>query len=95
MKQSYLTRGLLAACALAAAVAVVAVRVFQPVADVVLATCRAVKNLVLDGFTLSVQKVDSKSAVVVAFVQAKAFVLRIIKRDRPLKEAGWNLTPSV
>lgn len=76
------------ACALAFAAAV------RPVAELVVATGRALKNLVLDGLQLAVPADQSKSAAVVAFVQARAFVLRLIKRDRPVKSTEWSMCPS-
>ena len=62
--------------------------------DTVLVTCRAVKNLVLDSLQLAVPGDKGKSAAVVAFVQAQAFVLRLLKRDRPVKSTAWSMCPS-
>lgn len=64
------------------------------VADVVVATGRAFKNLVLDGLLLAAPIDQGKTAAVVAFVQARAFVLRLIKRDRPVKSTQWSMCPS-
>lgn len=49
----------------------------------------------LKGFELAVHATADKAGGVVAFVQAKAFVLRIIKRDRPVVSTNWTLAPSI
>jgi len=65
----------------------------EPVFHVVTAAYRAVKDWVLDGFKLAAAKVeDTKPAV--WFVQAKAFVLRLAKRQRPELTGGWRMCPS-
>lgn len=64
------------------------------VAEVAYATGRALKNLVLDGFKLAVPADEGKGAAVVAFVQAKSFVLRLIKRERPVVSTAWRMCPS-
>ena len=91
MKRSRFSSWLFAAAALCA----FAFSTFAaPAVALVVATGRTLKNLVLDGLQLAVPADQSKSAVVVAFVQARAFVLRLIKRDRPVKSTEWSMCPS-
>ena len=42
------------------------------------------KTTTLGAFKLAAAKDDGKAVSVVSFMQAKIFVLRIIKRDRPV-----------
>jgi len=65
------------------------------VKEVAVAAYNAAATVFLKGFELSVLATEDKTAVVVAFVQAKAFVLRLIKRDRPVVSTNWTLAPSI
>ena len=53
------------------------------------------ETVTLDAFKLAAAKDDGKAASVVMFAQSKAFVLRIIKRERPVISADWRMCPSV
>lgn len=64
------------------------------VADVVVATGRAFKNLVLDGFKLAAANHATLARPLTLLVQAKAFVLRLAKRERPVKSTAWSMCPS-
>ena len=91
MKSNRLFGLLFAAAALCfAAVAGVA----RPAFELVLVTARAFKNLVLDGFKLAANTTADKQRSVLPFVQARSFVARFIKRDRPVKSTDWSMCPS-
>jgi hypothetical protein len=45
------------------------------------------------GFAAKLQPAADRPLV--GFVVAKAFVLRVIKRDRPVFFAGWRMCPSI
>lgn len=64
------------------------------VADVVVSTARAFKNIVLDGFKMAANDKADKERSVLPFVQARSFVARLIKRDRPVKSTEWSMCPS-
>lgn len=84
-----------AACAVLGSIATFARDyVAKPVRSVVVSACSFLKTLVLDGFKLAVPDAGGKSAAVVAFVQAKAFVMRLAKRERPLVTDNWRMCPS-
>lgn len=95
MKQSsFLSRGLWACIALAALAVSVISRWVEPFVHTVIATARAVKNLALDGFMLAANQGDGKGRQLVRLVQAKAFILRLAKRDRPEVSGSWRMCPS-
>jgi hypothetical protein len=81
--KSTLFRSVLAFAALACAAA----------SSTFVATVRAIKNLVLDGFKLAVPAVEARRPAVL-FVQARAFVLRLAKRQRPEVSGSWRMCPS-
>lgn len=76
------------ACAIAFAAAV------RPAFELVVATGRALKNLVLDGFKLAANTEAEKERTVLPFVQAKAFKARKDKRERPEVSSSWRMCPS-
>lgn len=93
MKRSF--RGFLG-LALAACVAIssLAVASVSHVAGTVFASCRAFKNLLVDGFlALATPTPDKPEAV--PFVRAKAFVLRLIRRERVVLTSSWRHCPSI
>lgn len=91
MKRFRLSSILFAAAALCATVFTTFI---APAVELVVATGRAVKNLVLDGFKLAAnQDADARRAVV-WFVVAKAFVQRLAKRERLVLTASWRMCPS-
>lgn len=63
-------------------------------ADGVVAIYRAAKRLMLGGFKLAAAPAQARSAPIVALVQAKAFVLRLAKRERPEVSGSWRMCPS-
>lgn len=81
------------ACAAAACLALVSYA-FGAVERAVVATYHAAKDLVLDGFKLAARKDDTSTLPLIAFVQAKAFVLRLAKRERPEVSGSWRMCPS-
>lgn len=81
------------ACAFAAC-ALVFGAVVLPVYQFAVATCRAVKNFALDGFKLAANQGEGLGRPQVRMVQAKAFVARLIKRDRPVITSTWRHCPS-
>jgi hypothetical protein len=85
-----------AACAVMGSIATFA-RDYVPkrVQSVVASVGSFLKTLVLDGFKLAVPDAGGKDAAVVAFVQAKAFVVRLAKRERPLVTDNWRMCPSI
>lgn len=58
------------------------------------ATFLVFKDVVLDGFKLAGGRPEVKNRPMVAFVQAKAFVLRLAQRKRPEVFGGWRMCPS-
>lgn len=83
------------ALAAAACFAMVSVPVcwVRPTFAVVAASYRKVKNWILDGFKLAAATVEGAKTTVL-FVQAKAFMLRIAKRERPEVSGSWRMCPS-
>lgn len=81
------------ACAAIACMALVA-SAFSAVERAVVASYHAAKDLILDGFKLAAAKNDTSTLPLVAFVQAKAFVLRLAKRERPEVSGSWRMCPS-
>lgn len=81
------------ACAAIACMALVA-SAFGAVERAVVATYHAAKSLVLEGFRLAAAPAADKSLPLMAFVQAKAFVLRLAKRERPEVSGSWRMCPS-
>ncbi|MEO8391212.1 hypothetical protein [Polaromonas sp.] len=91
MKSSRFASFLLSAALLCvAAVAFVA----APVFDLVIATGRAFKNLVLDAFKLAGSQGEGLGRPAVMIIRAKAFILRLVKRERPVISASWRHCPS-
>lgn len=90
MKRTLWKMSLAIACACIAAVATAAERVAQVATSAV----KLATGLMLHGFELAASKDEGKSAVVVAFVQAKAFVLRKMKRERLHVTNDWRMCPS-
>lgn len=81
------------ACAAIACMAFVSTAVHVAVHAVV-ATYRSAKNLVLDGFKQAAADSAGKALPLAAFVQAKAFVMRLAKRERPEVSGSWRMCPS-
>lgn len=92
MQRNYFSRSLLAAIAFAAAAC-------SSIAQAAVATVYAVgyvlKSLVLGGIELAGNQKASLRRAVVWFVWAKAFTLRIAKRQRPVVSSSWRMCPSI
>lgn len=91
----YSIRGVLRlalACAVAACSWVVSA--VSHVAETVYVTCRAIKNLLADGFILMATDKPSEPEAV-SFARAKSFVLRIARRERPVVTSSWRHCPSI
>lgn len=67
---------------------------YNTVAPRLIAAARAVKTWALDGFKLAAQVDAPLSRPAVVMVQAKAFVLRLAKRERPQLSGSWRMCPS-
>lgn len=92
MKRSFLASIALLACA---ALASVAVATYDRAVSVVASAFAGVKAFVLDGIALLAGTSDGPKSPVVFLVQAKAFVLRLAKRERPVVTASWRMCPSI
>lgn len=68
---------------------------FAAVQAFAVATYRAVKDCIHDGFKLVAGVVSDLNPVSIRIVQAKAFVQRIIKRERPVLSSSWRMCPSI
>lgn len=55
---------------------------------------RHVRDFVFDVVATVAGPVESMAAPAVQLVQAKAFVLRLAKRERPVVTASWRMCPS-
>lgn len=94
-RTSFFSRALSLAALACAAVALVVDRlVLQPAQAVATNVKRIVKNVVEHALGLAVASDEGKAASVVSFVQAKAFMLRIAKRERPVVSQDWRMCPS-
>ena len=91
MKSYRLFSLILAAAAFCAAACITAA---APVVAVMHAAAHSIKNFILAGVDLLGAASKAAAVSIVPFVQAKAFVLRLIKRDRPEVSSSWRLCPS-
>ena len=87
MKRSFLAIALLACASLAVAC-------YHAVADPVVAVCRMAKSFVLDACKLAANEGSGVAKPAVQCVQAKAFVQRLVKRERPVLTNSWRMCPS-
>lgn len=87
MKRSFLAIALLACASLAFAC-------YHAVADPIVAVYRMAKSVVLDAFKLAGIEGVGFALPAVVLVQAKAFVLRMAKRERPVVTNSWRMCPS-
>lgn len=65
-----------------------------PAVALAVSASRALKRLVLDGFKLAARSDESHPRLAVPLIQAKAFVLRLAKRARPVLTSSWRMCPS-
>lgn len=91
-----MTRSLRSLLALAVVAAVcLATRTWERAAEIgygVAAFCKTIGRHVVD---VLAPTADSDRAPAVRFVQAKAFVQRIIRRERLQMTSGWRMCPSI
>lgn len=94
MKRSYL----MAACLALAAVFTACWRTTRDAADQVYLAYRQVKDWLaghaLSACKLATPKDETAKRPVVRLIQAKAFVLRLAKRERPELTGSWRMCPS-
>ena len=82
---------LLLVCAVLASAAIA---LAAPVLNAAVSACRYVKDWLVTGFKL-LAATDTVTQPAITRVQAKAFVQRIMKRERPTVTPGWRMCPSV
>ncbi|RYF27557.1 MAG: hypothetical protein EOO23_07875 [Comamonadaceae bacterium] len=90
-------RSVFASIALFAGVAAMALAhyVVAPVVYAAVATCRWLKDFALDAFKVVGGSGEGMGRpALVRLVQAKAFVLRLAKRERPELTGSWRMCPS-
>lgn len=87
MKRSFLAIALMACASLAAAC-------YHAVADPIVSVCRSIKSFALDACSLAAGEGSGVAKPTVVRVQAKAFVMRLVKRDRPMVTSSWRMCPS-
>lgn len=80
--------------ALALACVALAASAVSHVVDAAVSAYRFAKDWLVDGFKLFAST-DTVSRPTIARVQAKAFVQRIMKRERPTVTPGWRMCPSI
>jgi hypothetical protein len=91
MKSSRMFSLVLAAVALCSAAVV---STYRQAVEVAVSSYRTIQRVVFFGFELAAGTKANTARTVLPFVQAKAFVLRIIKRDRPIVSNDWRMCPS-
>lgn len=89
MYSSHRSGILYAALAMAATACIVSIR------DSFASFAQACKRLALHFVDIVAPAAETLQRPAVAFVQAKAFVQRIVKRERPVMTASWRMCPSV
>lgn len=83
-----------AAAGLALALATSAVHAIKHVADTVITSCRAFKNMLVDNF-MALAVTEPTATKTTGYPQAKAFKARIEKRERPVLTNSWRMCPSI
>lgn len=92
MKRSGFSRFFMLAVAGCLAFASIA---YNAVASPMVAIARALKGWTLDGLKLAAgSDGEGFARPQVLFVQARAFVLRLAKRERPQLSGSWRMCPS-
>lgn len=81
------------------AVSAIAVASFREVATITLSAYAVVKDLahafVVRVLDIVAPKEAEAKAPAVLLVRAKAFVLRLVKRERPVVTPSWRMCPSI
>ena len=88
MKRSFLAIALLACASIASAC-------YDAVASPIVAAYRVVKGFVLGAFDAMAVESSEPRKPMVQQVQAKAFMQRIEKRERPVITSAWRMCPSI
>jgi hypothetical protein len=84
----------LAVLALAGAAAIAfAADFLAPVVNIARRAYGTVRDVFLHGFELAAQTATVRQPAIL-LVQAKAFVLRLAKRERPVVTTSWRMCPS-
>ena len=68
---------------------------FGALREVAAATYRMAKDWMRDGFKLMAGKTFDLSPVSLRIIQAKSFVQRFMKRERPEVTGSWRMCPSI
>ena len=84
----------LIAVAALACVSITAAAVHR-ISDTFLSAFEAVKDFTKAAFNAVAEKQATQVLIVVPLVQAKAFVARLVKRERPHTTDGWRMCPSI
>lgn len=92
IKRSFLASIALLACA---AMASAAYATYDRVADFAVSAYAKVKAFVFEGIALVAGADSQTKQVPVVLVQAKAFVMRLAKRERPVVTTSWRMCPSI
>ena len=87
MKRSFLAIALMACASLAAAC-------YHAVADPIVSVFRSIKSFALDACSLEANEGFGVAKPAVVRVQVKAFVMQLVKRDRPMVTSSWRMCPS-
>lgn len=82
------------AAGLAIAMAASVTSTIKHVADTVITSCRAFKNLLVDNF-MGMAFTDPFTPKATGYHQAKAYKARIEKRERPVLTNSWRMCPSI
>lgn len=92
MKRSRLFSIALLACA---AAMTVAVYTYDRAVSAVSTAWACAKSFLFDGIKLVAGMPEAPKEPAVLLVKAKAFVQRIVKRERPMVTPGWRMCPSI
>ena len=87
MKRSFMAIALMACASLASAC-------YHVVADHLVAAYRMAKSFLLNAFKLAANEGSGFAKPAVHRVQAKAFVQRLAKHERPVMTDSWRMCPS-
>lgn len=94
MKRSFTSSLAVLALIAGSAIACSVCTAFGRAAEFAVRAYTRAKSWVLDGFALAATSSGKRMPVPVPLIQAKAFVLRLAKRDRPVVTSSWRMCPS-
>ncbi|MEO8021084.1 hypothetical protein [Polaromonas sp.] len=89
-----LTLALACTALIASAADAVYQRAVRPVVEAAVCVGLWLKRQMLDAFKLAGGEDEGEAQPAVMLVQAKAFVLRLAKRERPEVTGSWRMCPS-